>query len=540
MPTTPIPSDPIEACFLALERAVERDPALSRELAASRDVFLPGLEGEAEGSREATLARRRMLEWFLLEKVRTAPEEARVTALLDRCAASTAGDAATVSRALAGSHASVFEVTGVDPDGGVRLWDLAGLFEFLAIEPAGARVLEQGDLIAGRVFPIDASTCRISRAAVVWRNQRLLEAIRADLERAREAGPPGRKGTLRLRQADLEAMFHLHGHGTEAKGPREAGPSAPSAIDRARRLLAGAGVEPSEVDSIFRILAAERPGERDLVPGLLPGAHDALAAVLDELAFDTSIDLIAARKTLTAAWEELYAARMAPDEPEPLQEPGQQPADVASAVAAFDRRRSAGASLDETFRDLERDLGLADEPSEDEEDTPAPDFPGVVGAIVEEFLWEQQIEHGAETAERYAILKSLGRFAAGIGLLENLSARELSAYACHWVLAEREVADAESAARLVDALERFCAWAQETQEVPLQKTFGPVAASLRDSLPRLAEANRKCVRDGESEGLEWIDVVGVEGARSLRVRGTATENLVLAADPAGRLGAPAR
>ena len=528
----PLRSDPIDACFEALQREIERDPELSRELAASRKEFLHPPNG-ADDRAEAALAERRLLEWFLLEKERPGPAESRIAALVDRCARRTA-NGEDVSRALADSHASVFEVTAVGADGGVKLWDLAALFECTVIEPDGSRLLESGDLIAGRVFPTADATYRISRAAAVWRNPKLLAAIRADLDRARSEGPAGRRGTLRLRQSDLEVMFHGRG-AVESPGPTAGGaraaddsgaPDAPDAIGRARRLLAGAGVDDDEIESIFRFLSETAPGEGELVPGLLPGGRDALTAVLDELAFGTSIDLERARASLEDAWKELHARR-APARPARRES---RPADVASAVAAFDRRRNEGASLDETFRDLERDLGLADEPPEDEEDTPAPDFPGVVGAIVEEFLWEEEREHGERSAERCAILRSLSRFAAGIGVFENLTAKELTAYACHGVLAERAIGTAEDAERLLEALERFCAWAQETQEVPLRETFAPVLERLRSSLPRLAEANRLRVPAAAPEGLEWLDVAAVEGGETLRVAVRPGEEAVVRAD----------
>jgi hypothetical protein len=59
--------DPLEPVFVALEAAIERDPALAKEFRASRELFGPGVGGESE------LAARRHLEWFLLEKVRPGP-----------------------------------------------------------------------------------------------------------------------------------------------------------------------------------------------------------------------------------------------------------------------------------------------------------------------------------------------------------------------------------------------------------------------------------------------------------------------------------
>src|SRR5262245_40425041 len=109
----PLRTDPIDACFEALERAIERDPELSRELAEGRDEFFRG-RAAIQDPGEKALADRRLLEWFLLERERSGAAEARVAALLDRCARTTGESAPEVARALAESHASVFEVSEVD------------------------------------------------------------------------------------------------------------------------------------------------------------------------------------------------------------------------------------------------------------------------------------------------------------------------------------------------------------------------------------------------------------------------------------------
>src|SRR6185369_13207547 len=97
------------------------------------------------------------------------------------------------------------------------------------------------------------------------------------------------------------------------------------------------------------------------------------------------------------------------------------PEAVARAVAEFERKRKAGAPLEAAFQELERDLDLADPTSaNDEEEAPVPDFPGVVGAMIEEFLWETRGD-GDPGLER---LRSLGRHAADIGVFENLRGRD--------------------------------------------------------------------------------------------------------------------
>src|SRR6185436_10346258 len=115
-------------------------------------------------------------------------------------------------------------------------------------------------------------------------------------------------------------------------------------------------------------------------------------------------DLDAARVLLIDAWDEMHSVA-----PEPAQaatrvpESTARPADVATAIAEFDRKRREGTPLDQAIRDLEHDLDLEGSDSGEELDDSeeaAPDLPGVVAGVVEEFLWEEELLHGEERAKR--------------------------------------------------------------------------------------------------------------------------------------------
>jgi hypothetical protein len=498
--------DPLEPVFVALEAAIERDPALAKEFRASRELFGPGVGGESE------LAARRHLEWFLLEKVRPGPDEARIDALIEQY---TPDD---LQRSLAESTAGVFEVTRVDPGRGVSLWDLAALHEYAVDEALGSQLLRPGDLIAGRIFPVaidGAPLHRLSRAAAMWRDPRLLAAVKKDLEHAREMRPAHLRGTLRLRQSEIEAMFHTAVPQTAERADPSASGDQP--VADARAVLEAGGLHPSTIEAMLGRLAREAPGPASL----LPGASDALGEILEELAFESNVDLEAARRALLLAWVAIHAndQAVAPEAaPVPTAAPASAPTDVATAIAEFDRKRAEGDPLEAVFGELERDLGLADAALEDDEDTPAPDFPGVVGAMVEEFLWDEQREHGADAAARFAGLRGLGRFAEGIGVFENLSGRELTAYVARWIPESREIVDAQAVHDLLDGLERFCAWAQANHDVPLADQLAPVLASLHESLPRLVAANRLCAEPRPDGDEQWFDLVEApqDGAARLR------------------------
>ena len=146
------------------------------------------------------------------------------------------------------------------------------------------------------------------------------------------------------------------------------------------------------------------------------------------------------------------------------------------------------------FSNLECDLDLGIEGDEQqsgaEEESPAPDFPGVVGAMVDEFLWETERGAGSAGAERMTCLRLLSKFGARIGIFEELDARELLRFTTFWVHEHRMLKSPGEARRLLDALEAFCAWAQDEHELPLREEFGPTVVRLRESLPRVVELNR--------------------------------------------------
>jgi len=516
-------SDPIDACFQTLLAALSGDEELARSFRESWVEFSPGTAWPgAHGSpgSEAELACRRHLEWFLLEKTRLTPLEPRIDALLERCLRAAGDSAEEVLDSLRDSHASLFEVARVEPGRKLWLWDLAGLYECAADEPGASLVLSAGDVIAGRIFPFADSQCRLSRAAVMWRDPQLLSAIRRDMEQARARRPSGQHGGLRLGQAAIEALFHA----APAKSRLSPGRTSANAVAAARELLAASDVEALLIDSVLERLAEEPPVER----AMLPGSGDVLGEILEELAFESDVDLEAARRALLLAWAELHA------EPEPPRAPLEAPApsdcrDVASAVAEFDRQRTLGQPLETVFRNLEKDLGLAELEGEDE-DTPAPDFPGVVAAMIEEFLWDVAREDGPAAARRFEGLRSLGRFAQGVGVFENLTGRELGAYACRWLPESRELADAQAARDLLDGIARFCDWAQANHEVLLASQFAPLLRSLASSLPRVVEANRLCPRRPEPDEDGWFEYVAPAGAAAI-LRDRSGAPVTLALDP---------
>jgi hypothetical protein len=459
---------------------VRADRRLAAELAASAAVFYPGPRPPGAA------AARRHAEWFLFERPSAALEGVPGERLADRWRAlARPGDRARID-AFQSSHAGVFEVTGVAPGDGAWLRDLLGLGEYPLEEALASQDLAVGDVLVGRLYPIGSGQFVASPAASVFRNAELLAALRRDLERMRAA----RRGSLRVSQAELERMFFAL--------PAVA-PDAERRFAAAVEVLTECGIERAEAEGAVRGLV-ETPWDAS---GALPGANDALGALLDRLAFDTGVDLERARRALLAAWQSAAEARsQASASPAPA--PNASPrsagrtgrARVRNALEAFDRGRASGRDLERLFSELESDLGL--EPGstalEDDDGTPAagapPVFPGLVGALLAEYRWELEQRDAERTPALLEPLARLERSAADVGQIEDLDGSVLLDCAARSALEERSLASEAEAEALVSALQEFARWCDETQGLRLEREFAPLAQALASSLPRLAVANR--------------------------------------------------
>ena len=166
-------------------------------------------------------------------------------------------------------------------------------------------------------------------------------------------------------------------------------------------------------------MAIERPGESSRDPQrLVHGSGDVLGRIL-EVAFDTSIDLDGARRALMGAWGSSCPRRPPTSAPSPSVDQGALDEDAARAAAvdAFAAGRLRGEDPDTLVQSLQRELGVGGE--DEESDRPAPDFPGVVGAMIDEMRWEfgatrpdfdvallEPLRHLADFARRSACSRS--------------------------------------------------------------------------------------------------------------------------------------
>ncbi len=420
-------------------------------------------------------AERRFAEWFLLER----PSERFVTPPVEALAAELASEDgldADLIAALRRSFCGVFEVSAVVQGEGAWLRDMLLGGEYPLVDRTGSEALEVHDVLIGRLFALGAAGNWLSRSAAFFRSDELRTALARDLEAARGR----RRGVPRLSQLELERLFW----GAEsALVTPETALGSGDAIAAAREWLAANGVGEERADGFLAELA-RAPFDPNRV---VIGARDALGSILERLAFDTELDLERARAVLVAAWAELSNP---PEDATEVHEPGRAPhraRDPQSALENFDRGREAGRDLESLFGELERDLGL--EPDEDVVDDSVPDFPGVVGAMVEECIWEIGRESGDDAAKRLEPLRRFSAFGADIGVFENLAERELLAFTTVWLPECGDLRDASDARATLGALREFCAWAEDRHGVMLRTNFAARLDELAESLPRTAEAN---------------------------------------------------
>lgn len=449
----------IERGFSLLHELVREDARLEAELEQGRGEFF----GSAGTGPHQPHGERRFLEWFLLERPSVVLAGVPALVLQETWCTRLGGGAPDVSLAFLQSLAGAFEVTSTLSGEGIWVRDLFGLGEYPILEPDAAPELERGDLLVGRLFPADGGVFCLSPAVCCYRNPRLLEAVRSDLERMRRA----RRGVLRVQQIELERLFFrpASAHGATV-GPSNDGVPV-------RSMLLAGGLAEDAADGILV----------DLDRAAAQGDGAAITEVLNRLAFETHIDLEVARRALAEYWTERRAETEGVDAAE------DRGVDPRGALEAFDRGRSAGADLEQLFRTLEQELGVEVEepaPLEEGDSGGVPDFPGVVGAMVEEFLWDVKREQGEAVAQRWAGLRRLGTYGREIGIFEDLGPRQLLDFAGRWLLDEGDLPGPEEAREVLDALGAFCRWSEERHAHPLWGGFGKTLQALRRAVPRLS------------------------------------------------------
>lgn len=496
-PTTDAAPSLFEAGFELFRHLIASRPELVAEFESSREVF-PGVPTGVD--LEDKLRDRRHFEFFLFERQSESFDALPMDVLLDQWQEA-------ASEKLQGSRATFTEsITGIFvvqelEDGFLGVQELAGLTQ-LRIAPGPTMVdFQVGDLIVGRLYPVEGGLYVASPAAGLFRNPALRQAIEMDLSALRQSRS---HAIMRLSQMELERMFWAEMSAEMAVAQAD---GATSAADRdpvgeLETFLAREGIGREVVRSWCRALAGTPYDAKALVSGV----DDLVGGMLEQLAFQTEIDLARARELLLAAWQRLNLT--AGEAKADVAVEATDPDHVAQSLAEFDRDRAAGIDVETSFRELAKRLGLDDEDLDD--DSEAPDFPGVVGAMVEEFLWETEESQGSKERQAHEGLRVFGAYTANIGVFENLSRREVLSFAAFWLPESRRLKSGSEAARLVRALASFSEWADQTHGLELLSgDLAQILDGLSVSLPRAVVANALLPKQPESTG-ELFEFLGTE------------------------------
>jgi len=492
----PITPTELELGFTQLLALARLNPVLEKELAASVGEFFAQQETPRELQVDGLLNARRHQEWFLFERHSAHLEGVPCERLLGEwreLVADKLEDCDRGERALLDSNAGIFTVLKFAEDGAACLEDLGCLQEHSLRPNPDAPPLQAGDLIIGRLHPDGDGAVLASPAAGVFRNPELHGAITADLAQRRSSGGPT---LLRFDQMALEkAFFQL----TEDSPQPDATPPDFDPLDDAEDFLNDAGLAGSVIqDTLARLRSTP------LQPNALAvGVKDELAEILDDLAFDTDVDLTKARAVLAAAWHALRK------EAEALLA---SPKNVNLALADFDRGKSAGRDVQGLLDDLERDLGLEDDSGETM-DPPAIAHPdGVARPIVMEFRWEVQASKDIQLSqEQLDSLDLLIEFGSGFDQPEELGSQAIRQFLFFWCPEQR--VQPKLIAALVPALAAFCNWATQEQSLEVAEWQGNGEDWMGD-LQRILELNQSLPKSPESDG-DLFEVLEAEDPKGL-------------------------
>lgn len=316
-----------------------------------------------------------------------------------------------------------------------------------------------------------------SSAAAVFRpGASLGEAFRRDVERL----DLGR----RLQQIELERLL-LQRPGQSSSPTAEAASTAP--LERLEadleQALAEGGDEHSAAAISQQLATADRPGR-------------VIGPLLEQLAFDTEVDLDRVRRLALEIWNVWLQRRGPQDEAAPSQPPGASLGE--RMVRALDDGLARHQDVDEVFANLERLAGLepgaaddGENPYDDEDGEESPiEGNGNLDALVQEYLWEQ----GREQAPAAAALRLWPGLQTNAALpnddVELVTSQDLLRLLLHVYLrtpaAERVAAVRATFAELQD----FYGWLSKTHELELGAVLEGCRGGLLDQVERLAAAGQ--------------------------------------------------
>ncbi len=493
----------LQTLLLELNRRALGDHRLEAESQRARREFFGDNRAEASPTQEL-----RFLEWFLLERERLALAAVPIDVLARD------GDEGELLESTAG----VYRIETVHAHG-VEARDVQDDEAILVRAPAGALVA--GDLMVGRLYVGGRDGWQPSAAVAVYRpGEAIAAAFARDLQRL--------DLDRRLSQLELEHLLLRRRQSAPMTAPAATAP-APRPVRPIEHLeaelesiLVAGGTEGLATEVSEALAQADRPGV-------------VIGPVLEQLAFDTQVDLERARRALIELWnahhaDALAAAADAADGP--AEDPG--PARVADSaervaeddlscglpgeslgerlVRTLDQGLGKKQDLSELFRQLEAMAGIESDEEDEDDDAllfaPAPsavaasrpteaiddDYDGDFGPLVAEFVWETGCGDTG-TADVLQLWVGLQRNAALPRTdFDQITGQDLMRLLLHVYLRAEPTQRAEAVRGAFGAVERFSAWAEATQELSLRTAIEACQGTLLTQVDRLQAVGLRLTR----------------------------------------------
>lgn len=489
----------------ALASRLAKDPHVGPEMQRARREFFAGAAPAAPTAPGAAdAAELRFQEWFTLER------ESEVLGAVPAAVPSLGQDAADWLDSTAG----LWLVQGVTP----RTVEARDLQDGQTIDlsaPPGA--LQPGDLVVGRLYAEGAGRWTPSAAAAIFRpGAEIGQAVLRDLQRL---GLERRLQQIELEHLLLRRQDAQTGAAIARTTPADADAEPEAPLEHLEadldKLLTTAGSEHSAAAISQQLALAVRPGP-------------VMGPLLDELAFDTAIDLDKARELLLALWNAHHRARGdGPEAAAPTQAPGETLGE--RLVRTLDEGLAQKRDVADLFAQLERMAGIEPDPEEDDgdgeeadddDDRPRArsaddgDDAGNLAALVEEYLWEtgRSDDPAAKDLRLFAALQD--NAALPHLDLEEITATDVMRLLLHVYLAAPPDQRAARVRSTFEQLRGFYQWAVEVQEMDVGNVLEGCRGGLLDHVDRL-QAACLALSNGRPPrarpGILEIEEVGAQG-----------------------------
>ncbi len=453
---------------------------------ARREFFGEERPAYARDEQSLELAAIRFAEWYLLERSSEQLGEVPVQLLMQAVESGEdiAADPELLSL-LATSRAGVY-ITEATDESSVQVRDLQDgeRLELRGIPES----IDPGDMVIGRLFELGAGAWLPSLAlAILPATPELAIAYQKDLRRLGL--------DRRLSQAELEHLLFRRWAEN-----RQAAPVGPP-LERLE----------AELESLLMAadLADEYPSAA--ISAALKGSPapgPVIGPILEQLAFDSDLDLEALRRLMLQIWtcqnqaqdqNESSPEPSAPQRPQPARSPkrsrestkdSKEQLGLGERIAArLDAGISGKENIEELFQDLAGMIGAGDLDDEDNEAEVIGSDAGDLEALVREFVWENNLSPADEV--------SLARFIdcqkdapLPKNVVEYLEEDDVLRFLLQsWLSAapDDRLGCLHAQATILD---RFFAWVRETQCVELQALRGLLEHPLVRDAERLDAAGK--------------------------------------------------